>query len=379
MPTKSSAESVSNVEQPAGRVLNSIPTISRGKGKKRALSQSEEAVTNIIRDPGLAGPTTLKVKKVKRAETRQCPICSEHIPVRLLEAHCELEMQRTEEIIRAVGSSEVYGDSVDGAQFSRARRSAVRAQKAFTQFSSGHGPASQDATARTEKMIKTVKRRRKQRYHRLREMIQGHDGDARCGGGGGGGEVVCPVCLETVFGDPDVAEAHVDACLVHAMPSVHERSETDLGRPSRTRATDGANLTASGFHVRDTNHEDVEDEIDVDGDDEEVFGRAQFTEVDILSASRSMSSSRKSETPIEIEAPGPSVPLAKHPSLESQPEPSNPALTCRICLDPYTEPTVSTQCWHTCCRECWLRCLESRLCPICKRITTASDLRRIYL
>jgi hypothetical protein len=63
MPIKSSAESVSKVEQPAGRVLNSIPTISRGKGKRRALSQSEEAVTNIIRDPGLAGPSTLKVKK----------------------------------------------------------------------------------------------------------------------------------------------------------------------------------------------------------------------------------------------------------------------------------------------------------------------------
>ena len=53
---------------------------------------------------------------------------------------------------------------------------------------------------------------------------------------------------------------------------------------------------------------------------------------------------------------------------------------CRICLDPYTEPTVSTGCWHTCCRECWLRCLGStKLCPICKRITAAADLRRIYL
>jgi len=51
---------------------------------------------------------------VKRAETRQCPVCSEHIPVRLLEAHCNLETQRTEEVIRAVGSLEVYGDSVDG-------------------------------------------------------------------------------------------------------------------------------------------------------------------------------------------------------------------------------------------------------------------------
>ncbi|KZT05653.1 uncharacterized protein LAESUDRAFT_726940 [Laetiporus sulphureus 93-53] len=56
------------------------------------------------------------------------------------------------------------------------------------------------------------------------------------------------------------------------------------------------------------------------------------------------------------------------------------SLICRICLDPYTEPTVSTGCWHTCCRECWLRCLGStKLCPICKRITAAVDLRGIYL
>lgn len=126
-------------------------------------------------------------------------------------------------------------------QFSRARRSAARAQKAFSQSTSGHGAGtSQDTTARTEKMIKTVKRRRKQRYHRLREMIQGY-GDG--GSGGGGGEIVCPICLETVLGDPDVTEAHVDACLAHAMPNAHEQTEPDLGRPARTRATDGANLT----------------------------------------------------------------------------------------------------------------------------------------
>ncbi|KAF9650302.1 hypothetical protein BDM02DRAFT_3154924 [Thelephora ganbajun] len=329
----------------------------------------------------LAGPSSLTVKKVKRAETRQCPICSEHIPVRLLEAHCDLETQRTEEIIRAVGSSEVYGDSVDGVQFSRARRSAARAQKAFSRYNSG--PAPQNTVARTQKTVKTVKRRRKQRYHRLREMIQSYNDDAPHQGGRGevGGETVCPVCLETVFGDPDIAEAHVDACLVYAMSSTHEETEVDIGGSSRTRVTEGANLTASGFHVRDTSHEDVEDEIDIDGDDEEVFGQAQFTEVDVLSASRSISPSRESET-IEIEeALGPSMPLAKHPPSDSRlhKELCNLAPTCRICLDSYAEPTVSTQCWHTCCRRCWLRCLESRLCPICKRITAASDLRRIYL
>ncbi|KAJ3003939.1 hypothetical protein NUW54_g5050 [Trametes sanguinea] len=64
--------------------------------------------------------------------------------------------------------------------------------------------------------------------------------------------------------------------------------------------------------------------------------------------------------------------------LEATKVSSSTSLLCRICLDPYTEPTVSTGCWHTCCRECWLRCLGStKLCPICKRITGASDLRRV--
>ena len=37
-----------------------------------------------------------------------------------------------------------------------------------------------------------------------------------------------------------------------------------------------------GFHVRNRNDADVDDEVDVDGDDEAVFGDAQFTEGDIL-------------------------------------------------------------------------------------------------
>lgn len=59
---------------------------------------------------------------------------------------------------------------------------------------------------------------------------------------------------------------------------------------------------------------------------------------------------------------------------------SSTSPVCRICLDPYEDPTVSTGCWHTCCKWCWLRCLGStKLCPICKRITVPSDLRQIYL
>lgn len=65
---------------------------------------------------------------------------------------------------------------------------------------------------------------------------------------------------------------------------------------------------------------DVEDEIDVDGNDEEVFGRAQFTEVDILSASTFMRSSGGSGAAVKINiVDEASTTLAKHPSSDSQP------------------------------------------------------------
>ena len=51
----------------------------------------------------------------KRAETRPCPVCEELIPLRLMAVHLDLELQRVEEIVKAVGSSEVlYDDQEEG-------------------------------------------------------------------------------------------------------------------------------------------------------------------------------------------------------------------------------------------------------------------------
>lgn len=53
---------------------------------------------------------------------------------------------------------------------------------------------------------------------------------------------------------------------------------------------------------------------------------------------------------------------------------------CLICLDDFKKPVVSICCWHVHCEECWLYTLGCRkLCPQCNMITTAADLRRIYL
>uniref|UniRef100_UPI00358F1E24 E3 ubiquitin-protein ligase Rnf220-like isoform X1 n=1 Tax=Myxine glutinosa TaxID=7769 RepID=UPI00358F1E24 len=53
---------------------------------------------------------------------------------------------------------------------------------------------------------------------------------------------------------------------------------------------------------------------------------------------------------------------------------------CLICMDCYSLPLTSIQCWHVHCEECWMRTLGAKkLCPQCNTITSPSDLRRIYL
>jgi hypothetical protein len=57
----------------------------------------------------------------------------------------------------------------------------------------------------------------------------------------------CPICLTTIHGDPDVIEAHVDSCLMHAAGLQEQQVlagiDGDNGGPSIVRATDGVDLT----------------------------------------------------------------------------------------------------------------------------------------
>lgn len=151
----------------------------------------------------------------------------------------------------------------------------------------------------------------------------------------------------------------------------------------------------AGFHTRNRDEQDVEEELDVEGDDRAIYGEAQFTEGDILLIHTEQEERFDDDFQVNVEDDERTGSLSELDGIDSaardrgdtaglhaaiQGSKSTPALICRICLDPYTEPTVSTGCWHTCCRECWLKCLDStKLCPICKRITCATDLRRIYL
>ncbi|KAJ7368664.1 hypothetical protein DFH08DRAFT_677456 [Mycena albidolilacea] len=389
----------------------------------------------------------------KRAETRECPVCNEQIPVRLLEAHAELEADRVEAIIRRVGDTDVDFEALDSLDPTRPRLSRTRK-------SLGSASSSNDATSalltETLHTITAIKRHRKARHTKLKELVRADTEEGSSSSSrvretwrsrrNQGGEVVCPVCLVTVRGDEDVIEAHVDTCLVDQTRRLEEARQAAIAEQRRSRRRDEApymevdgaghvgDVRGTGFATRDPNSLDVDDEIDIDGDDE--FGEAQFTEGDIVGEFPPPQHIHQSEEDMDVDiggdddetlrelvAQGKVIKREKSEQVEQADNPqldtaavdeadkidlailaaknrgdktsllgllqnkikileSRSAATslCRICIESYTDPTVSTGCWHTCCKECWLRCLGStKLCPICKRITAATDLRRVYL
>ncbi|PBL02938.1 hypothetical protein ARMGADRAFT_955615 [Armillaria gallica] len=405
--------------------------------QKRERSSSLSSVSST---PSAPAPAT--TRKRAKVETRECPICKEQIPLRLLAKHSDFESQRVEKIVQSVGSTDVLAaEFEEGSSTSYSRRkSAVRAQRSFQ--------TKDAANDQTTKTLQKIKRNRKRRHAGLKEMTRedeegySHARTQYCG------EIVCPVCLTTVTGDEDVLDAHVDACLAGENRRMDEERERREQREMLRRVEDQeewedeepiiGSVRGTGFHTRNRNEQDIEEEIDIDGDDE-AFGCPQFTEGDILGPAPAP----EVEVDVDIETEGDgavamtlrdlvaegkvtkgkektyegldvvkakmdevmgvgeadrmdrTVLSAKQSGnrpalikaleekikyLEATRVSSSTSLLCRICLDPYNEPTASTGCWHTCCRECWLRCLGStKLCPICKRITGATDLRRVYL
>ncbi|KAL5507893.1 hypothetical protein ACEPAH_5511 [Sanghuangporus vaninii] len=418
------------------------------KGKKRAAVAPEPpqstASSSSLSPPPEEQP---KPKRSKRAETRTCPVCEEKIPIRLLGMHAEWELKRVEEILINVEPSAQTSVMPESGLTTGRRGAAMKARRSINP----HGDPEMNTVEQIEKTLKLLNRNRKHRNARLKEIIaQDEDERPHAKNANRGNELTCPICLTVVRGDPDVIDAHVDACVANAsrlQAEAEERerrersgaehdpwTEIEVDGETRIHLNDVDGLRRIGVHVRDQTQVDVEEEVDVDGEDE--FGVAQFTEQDVVNPVSDRHNSvmdkddegeddvktlrdlvaqgkvitRKAVTPdldgvrAEVEQvigvgdtdrinyaitiarkSGDTTELLvaledKIKHLESMRVSSSTSSLCRICLDPYNEPTVSTGCWHTCCRECWLRCLGStRLCPICKRITAATELRRVYL
>lgn len=257
-------------------------------------------------------------------------------------------MQRVEDIMKHIGDAEVLAEVADleegyvsrppsprksvliivlGSTTSSSsvskRRSALKARQSLTALQplprirpSSAAPSIANLTNKTttttavEHAIGYITRRRRARHARLKELskeeatwLARHSaGDVDPEGEASG--IVCPVCSQSIRGDRDVVEAHVDACLAHesrrtqvererepTIGLVRENEDADVDvdvgwdeveeGSVRTRVITNAGLRGMGIHIRASTM-DTEDDIDIDGTDDVVFGDAQFEEADVV-------------------------------------------------------------------------------------------------
>ncbi|KAJ2779565.1 hypothetical protein GGI15_003838 [Coemansia interrupta] len=229
----------------------------------------------------------------------------------------------------------------------------------------------------------------------------------------------CPVCQKHVNSDVQEINEHIDRCLASMSTddrgteaSVSDRApvvEYEWSGQTRVRATA---LFEGGLSKElGTNrmaHVERDEDVDVDAEDERSFGSAQYSDADLLFGSTKGGRMFVGAAPMWEEQPMPldDVQVAREShaqdaargvaggSIEAmqlvvdslrarireQDKLIRSTKHCTICLEAYSKPCVSVNCWHVYCEGCWLRTLGTKkLCPQCLQITQPTDLRRIYM
>jgi len=148
------------------------------------------------------------------------------------------------------------------------------------------------------------------------------------------------------------------------------------------------------FGPSNTKTDDVDEDLNIDGDDTIQFGQAQFSESDLINMA-DLVNIDENEPPIitTTSATTTTTGSPEQPQTTGQPIIDSLKLRikeleqsmsnrghCMICLSWYDSPVVSINCWHVHCEKCWMSTLAAKkLCPQCNVITTPAELRRIYL
>ncbi|KAJ8357588.1 hypothetical protein SKAU_G00203820 [Synaphobranchus kaupii] len=268
---------------------------------------------------------------------------------------------------------------------------------------------------------------------------------------------VCPLCSAPLAGTEAEMSRHVEQCLFKregACGADDDSADVDgeNGTPfeeyewcgqKRVRATSllEGGFRGTGFATCSTKEShDSDADLDVDGDDTLEYGKAQYTEADIIPCSGedqgearerealrgavlnggtpsnritaefskwasdempSTSNGESSQQDVSASSSAATQRTCKNSDIEKITEDSTATTfealkarirelekqilrgdryKCLICMESYTMPLASIQCWHVHCEECWLRTLgNKKLCPQCNTITSPGDLRRVYL
>ncbi|XP_027139587.1 E3 ubiquitin-protein ligase RNF220a isoform X2 [Larimichthys crocea] len=383
-----------------------------------------------------------------------CPICQVLLRPGELQEHMETEIERLASICLSKNPSPKDGAATPGTPKSMLLSVHIKREGESPVVS----PLSSEDIHHSDR-YQTFLRVRANRQTRLNARI----GKMKRRKPEEGGQV-CPLCSAPLAGSEEEMSRHVEQCLIQREGALGDDDSADMdgenGRgfeeyewagQKRIRATallEGG-FRGTGFATCSIKESaaDSDADLDVDGDDTLEYGKAQYTEADIIpcsgagedqgearerealrgavlnggmpsnritpefskwvsdempSTSNGESSKTDSSTPSSSSSSSCAPRTCKNSEIEKVTEEESTATTmealkarirelerqilrgdrykCLICMDSYTMPLTSIQCWHVHCEECWLRTLgNKKLCPQCNTITSPGDLRRVYL
>ncbi|XP_038819880.1 E3 ubiquitin-protein ligase RNF220-like isoform X6 [Salvelinus fontinalis] len=416
------------------------------------------AVSGLLSDRETSSSPEDRIERCKKkvslydSQTPICPICQVLLRPGELQDHMEQEMERLTHMHLSKNPSHGHKDGsvVPGTPKSMLLSVHIKRE--------GESPvvsplSSEDAhhSDRYQTFLRVRANRQTRLNARIGKMKRRKPEDGQ----------VCPLCSAPLAGTEEEMSRHVEQCLFKREGAFAEDDSADIDGENgtrfeeyewcgqkRVRATTllEGGFRGTGFAMCSTKEShDSDADLDVDGDDTLEYGKAQYTEADIIPCSGEDQGEAKEREALRgavlnggmpsnriaaefskwasDEMPSTSNGESSKQQLPQDPNAacssSNAPRTCKnseiekitegskattfealkarirelekqilrgdrykclICMDSYTMPLTSIQCWHVHCEECWLRTLgNKKLCPQCNTITSPGDLRRVYL
>uniref|UniRef100_A0A182F960 Uncharacterized protein n=1 Tax=Anopheles albimanus TaxID=7167 RepID=A0A182F960_ANOAL len=375
-----------------------------------------------------------------RLDPMCCPICGITLRPQEIDQHFAVEVDRLERILKPKrhlgGGSADGGSGFPGPSSSSAGSSSSNGTGEARNHSANGHEEQRGSIVAPDECWGTYQKIKNNRQARLKLKSRKRKPE----------DNVCPICNKVTLEDITL---HVESCLrksegqCNGIEDAEDDDDDDddasidveevsyetyeWAGQKRIRSTTLLPPTAlAGVAVRVTNADDTDDELNVDGDESQVYGPPQYSERDVIvssdgSASGALRQLVMANEPHTIKPPNsPGEGTSKLPSATSVSgstgcygkldeavlltEPTSAGASertiveslkakvreyegyirnrpkCLICMDDFRKPVVSVCCWHVYCEECWLHTLGARkLCPQCSMITSPTDLRRIYL
>lgn len=312
--------------------------------------------------------------KKKQIDPACCPVCGVTLRQSEIDSHLHIEIEKLNKL--PAPKIKVNGKNTN-----------------IPSTSNGSCSAS---SSDPDKSWETYQKVRNNRQNRLRTKTRKRKAD----------EPVCPICNKEVSED---LAFHVELCLTRSEQnnsSDHDDENIDIetyeeyewAGQSRVRATSllAGGVSSLGQAIQTV---DEDEDLNVDGDGE-MYGSPQYSEQDIIlpceEAAENLAlrkavmgtvpnrlSADEKENSDSVKPEGdPVLEVLKNRirELEARLESKDEVYKCLICMERYRIPVISVCCWHVHCEQCWLQTLGAKkLCPQCNMITSASDLRKVFM